>query len=71
MEKGRGIKPPIFLKFEIILYGFLCCKVVNAGPCLCTGSGWISFKRLLVAGPDRGQAWVNIYENFNVIDEVR
>jgi hypothetical protein len=46
MEKGRGIKPPIF-KFEIILYGFLCCKVVNARPCLCTGSGWISLKGCL------------------------
>jgi hypothetical protein len=39
MEKGRGINAPIFLKFETILYGFLCCKDVNARPCLCTGSG--------------------------------
>jgi hypothetical protein len=54
MEKGRGIKPPIF-KFEIILYKFLCCKVVNVGPCLCIGSGWISFKGFLVAGPNRSQ----------------
>jgi hypothetical protein len=37
MEKGRGTRPPIF-KFEIILYGLLCCNVVNARPCLCPKS---------------------------------
>jgi hypothetical protein len=46
MEKGRGIYPPIF-KFEIILYGFSCCKAINARPYLCTGSGWISLKGFL------------------------
>jgi hypothetical protein len=30
MEKGRGTNPPIF-KFEIIQYGFLCCKAVKPG----------------------------------------
>ena len=52
MEKGRGVDPPIF-KFEMILYGFLWCKDVNARPCLCTGSGWGCFKWLSVAGPNR------------------
>jgi hypothetical protein len=61
IEKGRGIKPLTF-KFEIILYGFSCCKIVNVEPYLCTGSGWISFKGLFVVGPDRNQVWVNIYE---------
>jgi hypothetical protein len=69
-RKGEALTLP-FLKFEIILYRFLWCKVVNVWPCLCTGSGCISFKRFLVAGPNCGQVWVNIYENFNVINEVR
>jgi hypothetical protein len=46
MEEGRGIKPPI-LKFEIILYIFLCCKAVNVRPYLCIGSVLIALKGYL------------------------
>jgi hypothetical protein len=61
-RRKRGIEPLTFLNLKSDPMGICVVRILMPSHAFVQVVGRFHLKWLLVAGPDRSQVWVNIYE---------